>query len=778
MKKFLLSFMILLTLTSSVGVLVVPKEVSAVGEVEEANLLRSNIKTSSNNSDYWQKTYTQVIQKIGTTDPELSGALNTSLPRVQEINTTLQANSERASVLSKSITNAAFIGEGPNVGSTEANLAELRSLNTSSLALVEELDTLSQRDIALVEASPAGRAAAEEVKKLQAPKPATCDLYNIPKCLDDFFSKILIGVAYYILTGASWVVYLAAKLFNAIFVYSIVEIGEQLDNGAINTTWVTVRDFANMFFIFILLYAAIKAVLGASSETKKIVTGVIVVAILINFSLIFTKILVDVSNTLTVAIYNKVLTSAGTEDLSIAIANSLKITTLYNQKEAPALDLGKKPNESALAMAGGSAILLIVAFVLFTMAFMFLTRLVVIFFLMILSPLAFASSMLPGSGHFKKWSESLTSQLVFAPAFMLFFYLALEITKNLGIGTTNTDGLLTAITGGDTKMLMNFAIIITFFIASMIIAKQIATKSGGFTAKGFGIADKVRGWTQGVAGRNTIGALGNRLDRYAGNTVIGNSRAGRFLRTYTTGGAANLKFGSGTSRAQAYKAEEKKKGEVDKKRTEILVTKAESGQEKVKKDLEQTTKRFKDKEEVVSEEIKKAYETDAGVQTARQQEETGKTDLEAHRKLVKQKEEEVKNASLFDKPQKQRDLDLLKQQQTAKEQQLTATQQARTAEEKRVRDPIENTSKNELRDLEIKTRKARMDLHLETKQTLKTVAEYEKGGQFGFIGRKRRKDIAEKARKDLAKLKGDRKKKSGKDLLAEALEEMEKDKPA
>lgn len=76
------------------------------------------------------------------------------------------------------------------------------------------------------------------------------------------------------------------------------------DNIAgIDAGWKTVRDVANLFFIFILLFIAIKMIIGRESGGKDI-KNVIIVALLINFSLFFTKVVIDASNIFSLYLYN------------------------------------------------------------------------------------------------------------------------------------------------------------------------------------------------------------------------------------------------------------------------------------------------------------------------------------------------------------------------------------------------------------------------------------------------------------------------------------------
>ena len=61
--------------------------------------------------------------------------------------------------------------------------------------------------------------------------------------------------------------------------------------------WGIVRDIVNIFFIVSLVYIGIMTILGIhASENKKMVGMVVLIALVINFSLFTTKIVIDASN--------------------------------------------------------------------------------------------------------------------------------------------------------------------------------------------------------------------------------------------------------------------------------------------------------------------------------------------------------------------------------------------------------------------------------------------------------------------------------------------------
>ncbi|MBP9842935.1 MAG: hypothetical protein KBC62_02930, partial [Candidatus Pacebacteria bacterium] len=72
---------------------------------------------------------------------------------------------------------------------------------------------------------------------------------------------------------------------------------------AVDRTWVTIRDFVNLFFIFGLVYIGFKMILDSDdSNTRRWLVNLIIAALLINFSLFITKFVVDFSNQLSTQI--------------------------------------------------------------------------------------------------------------------------------------------------------------------------------------------------------------------------------------------------------------------------------------------------------------------------------------------------------------------------------------------------------------------------------------------------------------------------------------------
>ena len=72
-----------------------------------------------------------------------------------------------------------------------------------------------------------------------------------------------------------------------------------ITSAIVQAGWTTMRDFANMFFLLILLAIALSYILFPSFPAKQALPKLLIVALLINFSLPITGIFLDASNVFT-----------------------------------------------------------------------------------------------------------------------------------------------------------------------------------------------------------------------------------------------------------------------------------------------------------------------------------------------------------------------------------------------------------------------------------------------------------------------------------------------
>ncbi|MCD8495130.1 MAG: cell envelope integrity protein TolA [Candidatus Pacebacteria bacterium] len=312
--------------------------------------------------------------------------------------------------------------------------------------------------------------------------------------------------------------------------------------------WEIVRDIANIGFIFALLYVAIGLTLDLQQvNVKKLLVNIVIVALLINFSLFFARVIVDAGNILARVFYNNItvidtgdfdqsIIGAGQDpvkNVSAAIMAKVRPQALLSKDlyNAPIGANGIMPSSTEKALLNLFVILLLIivyiallgAFV--TVSVLFLVRIVSIAISMILAPLAFATLMFPGASGisrigFSSWIGELVKISFMAPVFIFFLYIILRF---LSIDT------FISVTPGATfwVQIMQVVIPLAILIGLIYAAKNIATKmSGEMGEKAAGFAGKVSSAIGGVtvgaglavatggaalAAQSTIGRAGNAL---------------------------------------------------------------------------------------------------------------------------------------------------------------------------------------------------------------------------------------------------------------------------
>ncbi|MCI5108681.1 MAG: type IV secretion system protein [Candidatus Pacebacteria bacterium] len=339
---------------------------------------------------------------------------------------------------------------------------------------------------------------------------AAASISHVDNIASSVFLSMLNFTTYLLLVLVSFLMWIAGLFFNAIFYVSVSNMGEIINSvNAIESGWIIFRDLANIVFIFALLYIAIAKIVQLESvNVNKALRNLIIAALLINFSLFFTKVLVDVSNSLAVSFYNQISTSAGLSDsgfvgfvnvanggLSGAIMQRLGVVEVWDPEIAFGLSelsleglLTADPGQILTKKIAAIFIMLIAILVLLIAAFMFLFRFITIIFLMVLSPFAFAGMILPQTKSLsQKWWAALTDQVLFAPVFILLLYISIDILGSISAAIESVDKVWMSPKSfilGSVGALVSFFVAVGFFLGSIIMAKRFASVGGDASVEG------------------------------------------------------------------------------------------------------------------------------------------------------------------------------------------------------------------------------------------------------------------------------------------------------
>ncbi|OGG51824.1 hypothetical protein A2704_03655 [Candidatus Kaiserbacteria bacterium RIFCSPHIGHO2_01_FULL_54_36b] len=340
-------------------------------------------------------------------------------------------------------------------------------------------------------------------------RPGTCTgivscIMALPVALWDAAVTLLAGT---LIEISRWFLIIAGTLFNWLMDFTIIKFGAfytQSVKTAVETAWTAFRDIANIFIIGIFTYIAINIILGAKEfGQKKMIASVLIVAVLINFSLLFTKMVIDVSNYTAAQIYTAAALG-GTATAQGGQAGAATAGTSYGIADQFMNLLGvgtfgdafKTVDEIAQAKGGswkaplhGILVMIIIlgaAMVLFYGCFLLVSRMIMLIFLMVTAAVAVASYLIPDWGTsnygFKAWKSSLIWCATFAPMLMIFLWMTLNVSYALkGKSNATLGAALANPVGGDNiGALFNYVLILGLLFTTFKLSSMWANKIGGF----------------------------------------------------------------------------------------------------------------------------------------------------------------------------------------------------------------------------------------------------------------------------------------------------------
>lgn len=355
-----------------------------------------------------------------------------------------------------------------------------------------------------------------------------------------FGSKVVAGLGAIFITIAAWILGAFGQIFNFVFTAVITDFRTTLASlgieAGINTVWTVLRDLSNILIIGLFVFIAISIILGLKKfGDKKLIANALIVAILMNFSLLFAKSIIDVSNYFAHQFYVASLSSmiangtvATTADarsvgISGAFLKYMGVTGFFDT--AKQIDAAGTEGGAFASLAYAIVVMLLllaVAIVLFYGIFVIGVRAVMLVFLMVFSPVAFASYLLP-SWHklpfgWEWWWSNLLRCAVFAPLLTICLWASLLLLQkapaNMAtMGAVLGDPRVSTAAATSSVMLMIFAIGLLF--ASIRLSSSLAGSVAGFSlalAMPFRLAAGVTA----PALRQTLGRFNvGRADRFA-----------------------------------------------------------------------------------------------------------------------------------------------------------------------------------------------------------------------------------------------------------------------
>jgi hypothetical protein len=326
-------------------------------------------------------------------------------------------------------------------------------------------------------------------------------------------------------------------LFNVLT--AVASYNEFLSSAAVVKGWVVVRDIANMSIIIFLLVIAFGIMLRVESYgNRKLLARLLLMAVLVNFSKTICGFFIDISQVIMLTFVNgfKFITGA-------SLVRSMQLDEMMR--------LGKPTDGNNITLLKSLAALVLSALFMFTILAVIVVilmtliwRIVNLWMLVVLSPLAFLGSAVPFlQSFYNDWYKKFLNFLINGPLLAFFLWLALTIMNGLqqvnstnptdqaasGIknavaeaGDTLGEQLTQAFTGGNILILL---ISIGLLVGSLVL-------SAGFGAV-------MAGKAVGMLKSGTVGALkkGLKYTAKAQDTALGVTSSALFGRNLSVGRA-------------------------------------------------------------------------------------------------------------------------------------------------------------------------------------------------------------------------------------------------
>jgi len=328
--------------------------------------------------------------------------------------------------------------------------------------------------------------------------PFSCkDLIRTPgQCLAKFFIHDII------FTFTAYLMAIAGLIFDMAISFSIDS--NVLDNDFVRNGWTVTRDFANMLFIFVLLFISISTILQIEQyNAKNLLKNLIIIALIVNFSLFIARVVIDAGNITSLFFYNNIpaeeIGNSGSDDFVTELVhnarNSMGLNASLGTKSVSE-EMVRAANPQRLFVANdirsdlsgendlgklilvqlaGAILMAVTAWIFFTVAFIFIGRVVALWFLMALAPLAFAAYILPNTrSYLKKWWSELISKSFTIAVFLFFLWMIIEMARGPvfnGLNNVPIDSFFPFLV----LLVLKFGILLT----ALFIAKDITLKFGG-----------------------------------------------------------------------------------------------------------------------------------------------------------------------------------------------------------------------------------------------------------------------------------------------------------
>jgi hypothetical protein len=366
------------------------------------------------------------------------------------------------------------------------------------------------------------------------------------------------------LTIGGSILLLAGVVFDQLLQYLVIDFSGTIESlhilAGIQQAWQLFRDISNIGIIGIFVFVAIMTILGSAEYgAKRLIARVLIVAILLNFSLLFTRIVIESTNFVSGQFSRAMPAQAegGGAATAQSFLKAFGIQDVWRDTTRIAQGAGQSSHSGWAAflygLVGGLA-LTAIAIVLLYGAFVITARALLLVFAMLTSALAFTSFLLPKMANqpyvgWSAWWSNLLKAAIFGPLLMVFLWITMTIIGQAA-NTAGAGAAIGAVADDPSRATPDaWASIILLIIGTGLLFLSIrAASSFASTISGFNFAGGVplafSSYLAGIVGRQTIGrgslALNRLNDARMSEARVAEARAKDAVALGARGASAQL----------------------------------------------------------------------------------------------------------------------------------------------------------------------------------------------------------------------------------------------
>lgn len=338
------------------------------------------------------------------------------------------------------------------------------------------------------------------------PKAAKANIFEeAAQIIISFFFKNVIYVLGQILKGLTSILFEIISYNNFIYQDTVVR------------GWAVVRDFANMFFVVVLLAIAIATILSIESYNyKRALPRLFLMAILINFSKVIAGLFIDFAQIVTLT-FASTVKSAGVARVMDGFGVLKMLTVGDNLTEK--IDIGTLFLGASLATIFLFIMIIIIAVYVIVFAF----RIVALWILIVLSPMAYLLRAWPGSRaqrYYQMWWDKFLNYVTVGPILMFFLWLAIIAAgqdASLNIRDTGAFSVKVGSTQvGTVENITRFIVTACIMVAGLMAAQMAGVAGGASAGAAAGWLKRAPKRLASGTGKRTLGGAGYVARKAAG----------------------------------------------------------------------------------------------------------------------------------------------------------------------------------------------------------------------------------------------------------------------